>query len=145
MEKNKGITMIELIAGLVIISMIIIILVPIVTNYYKNSKENKYIEDVNTFIKEAENLRENPKYIKLFTKKGNNYEITLDKMANVKIIKDPFNYLYDKQASSITFKGENVIVNIKSCKKIGNLTKCYEIVDVNKNELNKDSITTTIN
>ena len=143
MKKKNTFTMIELIAGLVILSMLVIILIPVVSSHNENTKKEKYIKDVNDIVAKAEKLRNNKDYVKLFEKSGNNYYITLDKISNVPL-KDPYGYIYDKKESKITFKGENTVINIKSCKQVNDLLQCYEIVDVNKKELNTDSIIKTL-
>ena len=144
-NKNhmKNFTVIELIAGLVIITMVIIILIPVFNNHSENSKKEKYIDEVTSIVKEAERLHNDKNYIGLFTKTNNDYYITFNKISNVPI-KDAYGYNYNKRESKISFRGDNVIINVKSCKNIGDLNKCYEIVDVNKKDLSTKSITTTL-
>ena len=148
--KNKKLSIIEIISLLIILCVSIMIIKPIVIKVLDNNKEEEYINDVKTFVKEAkslyqqENYRNNSDY---FTKISDGYLISIDKLTNVNLTNDPYGYEYKKNESFITFKDkdEEIILNIKSCQQKDEIEKCYEIVNVNEKDLNTNSIKTSMN
>ena len=148
--KNKKLSIIEIISLLIILCVSIMIIKPIVIKVLDNNKEEEYINDVKTFVKEAkslyqqENYRNNSDY---FTKISDGYLISIDKLTNVNLTSDPYGYEYKKNESFITFKDkdEEIILNIKSCQQKDEIEKCYEIVNVNEKDLNTNSIKTSMN
>lgn len=61
MKKNKGFTLVELLAVISILAIIVIIAIPNIIKIFNNSKENLRVQTVRTYIKEAEKFYLNAK------------------------------------------------------------------------------------
>lgn len=52
-NKQKGFTLIEMIAVVIILGVILIIVVPSISNYINNSRKSAYIADLDAYVKSA--------------------------------------------------------------------------------------------
>ena len=148
--KNKRISIIEIISIVIIIIVAITLIRPLIIKVSDNKKQMDYISNVNVFIDKAVEMYKQEKYRNdntYFTVVNGGYIISLDKLEGLDIDIDPYGYEYKKSESFITFKDkdEEVIVNVKSCMKDSDIEKCYEIANVNANDLDTHSIKTSIN
>ncbi len=147
--KSKKISFIEIISVILILIVSFVIIKRIVVIGLDNKNSQKYIDDVNVFVEKATNLYKQEAYrndTNYFTKINGGYIISLDKITDVDITKDPYGNDYKKQESYITFKDkeEEIIINVKSCKTSGEVEKCREIVNVNAKDLSTKSIKASI-
>lgn len=143
----KDLSILEILAILLIMTVLIVLISPIFTDIKDNNNKKNYINDVNTYVDRAADMYGNKQYKSKFTKVGNNYRITLDKLDKVNIDKDPYGFTYRKDESYIEFnnKSKDIIVNIKSCVTKNGVDYCYEIADVNTKDLDTNSIKTSVN
>lgn len=148
--NKKGFTLIELIAVVVIMSIIAIIATPNIVNMIDKGKKEQYITDTKEFISKATYMYKQDKYrndTNYFTKQDNSYKITLNKIEGIKQedYTDPYGYKYNKTGSYITFKEPSetttsvqereIQVHIES----NEGTNCY-VVDDDKNNLSTNSV-----
>lgn len=143
----KHLSILEVLALLLIISVIFVIISPLFSKTQDEINQRKYIKNVNIYVDRAVNMYGTNKYKKSFVKSGNNYTIKFSDIDKVNITKDPYGFTYKKDESYITFnsKSKEIIVNVKSCAIEEGIEYCYEIVDVNTKDLDTNSIKTSIN
>lgn len=148
--KNKRISIIEIISIIIIIIALVTLIRPLIIKVSDNKKQRDYISNVNVFVDKAVDMYKQEKYRNdnsYFTKINGGYIISLDKLEDLDLDKDPYGYEYKKNESFIIFKDKNeeVIVNIKSCMMDSDIEKCYEIANVNVKDLDVQSIKTSLN
>jgi prepilin-type N-terminal cleavage/methylation domain-containing protein len=68
MNKNKGFTLIEIIAVIIILGIIMIIAIPNISSYIASSKKDTYIVSLNRFIEGARELVETKKDVQISSK-----------------------------------------------------------------------------
>ena len=96
MNRNKGFTLVELLAVITLLSIMAIIAVPTVSNIMSKQKEKLYYDQLNTVIKAAQNwVSDNSDELKNFYNKCvDEKEITLDELIsgteNVSYLDDEF-------------------------------------------------------
>lgn len=147
--NNKGFTLMELLAVIVILSILSLIAVPTMMQQPEMVKKKTYVTNAKSFITAASYLYTLDQYNKdenYFIKDGDSYTITLDKLTEINSEKDPYGFSYDLKNSYITFSistDENnrskriTTIYIKSC----NLdkTKCH-CIKGNSEELSEDLV-----
>ena len=105
--NKKGFTLIELIAVVVIMSIIAVIATPNVINMMETGNNKKYISDASNFISKAKYMYNQEKYQNKF--KDVNIDNVPAKQISLKDIvginaddeKDPHGYLYDLEHSTV--------------------------------------------
>ena len=147
--NKKGFTLVELLAVIVILSVVAMIITPNVMKVKNDSTKKLYLVDAQTFITKATYMYAQEKYLNdpdFFTKAGDNiYSINLGKIEGITNYKDPYGFTYDMENSVITFinlsdtEGSRVInVDIKSCDS-NDLANCH-CISGNSLELSEDSV-----
>ena len=149
--NKKGFTLMELLAVVVILAIISATAIPMIMEHPNHAKKTTYITNVKSFVTAASYMYTLEQYnteYQYFTKDGNKYTITLDKLTNLSIEQDPFGYDYDMQNSYITFiepeeytqfSKRTTTVYVKSCDI--DKTKCY-CIDSDNEHLTEDKIKT---
>lgn len=151
--NKKGFTLVELLAVLVILSMITLIATPNIVSLMRQGTEKKFVEEVSKIVSNAtymyknDNVRE-----KSFSKSGDSYKILIKDINGDVSATDPFGYLYS-DTSYISFT-ENLVSNnlyervvnvyIESCK---NNNVCHYICKENMNvsdSITRDDISDTL-
>ena len=146
--NKKGFTLIELIAVVVIMGIIALIATPNIISMVDKGKKQDYISDAKEFISKATYMYKQEKYHK-DEPKFNNGKIFLEDIVGLssedKI--DPYGYVYEPKESYIIFSEPNgslgerqVTITLKSCKEENGKETCYEIYNVNKDDLSVNSI-----
>lgn len=114
---KKGFTLVELLAVLVILSLILVIAVPSVNKYLRQSKEKAYDVQLNTVISAAQTYASmNPGLLPSI--EGVTVKVTLGQLKTSGLIKDEFKnpnsdkYFDDSLTVEITKNGENYRYNI---------------------------------
>lgn len=148
--NKKGFTLIELIAVVVIMSIIAIIATPNIINMIDKGKKDQYITNAKEFISKATYMYKQDKYrndTTYFTTNDLGSQIKLGKIESIKSedLTDPYGFKYDINNSYIIFKEPSssspgvqerkVIIHLES--KDG--TKCYVIED-DKDNLSVNSV-----
>lgn len=149
--NKKGFTLIELLAVLVILSVVTMIAAPNIMKTQDSSKRKLYVIDAKTFVTAASYMYAQNKYLNdenYFVKNSeNSYTISLDKLDNVTINKDPYDYPYDLKNSIITFtepasdsgfEKRTITLSIRSCD-LNDNTKCH-CVSGSFEQLNEDLV-----
>lgn len=82
--KNKGFTLVELLAVVTLLGLIALITIPVITNTMSKQKEKLYYDQLNQLIKAAQNWgTDNTETLNSLSKKcGNDYTITLAQLRN---------------------------------------------------------------
>lgn len=151
--NKKGVTIIEVIAVLVIITCLVIIFIPKTTETIEVTKKSEYISEVKDIVDKAKIMYQDSKYLNdtnYFVKNGDSHVISLAKIEGIKDYVDPFGYLYDKTETFITFIKNNnttdIRVNVKSCDMnlSDKIYNCYEIVDESYDNLTENSVKNTV-
>ncbi len=145
--KRKGVSFLEILAVLLIITVAIIIINPIVVKVRDSMNKRQYIVNVNRYIDRAIDMYGNDEYKEKFIKSGSEYTIKFADIDSVNITKDPYGFEYQNEENYVTFndKNKDIVVNVKSCVTEDKVEYCYEIADVNTKDLDTDSIKTSIN
>lgn len=148
--NKKGFTLIELIAVVVIMSIIAIIATPNIINMIDKGKKDQYITNAKEFISKATYMYKQDKYrndTTYFTTNSSGSRINLGKIESIKSedLTDPYGYKYDINNSYIEFKEPSssstgvqereVKIHLES--NDGN--KCY-VIDTNKDDLSVSSV-----
>ena len=148
--NKKGFTLIELIAVVVIMSIIAVIATPNVINMMDTGNNNKYISDASNFISKAKYMYKQEKYKDKFnTQNSGEATITLGKIAGITADeeKDPHGYSYDLENSTVTIytQGGETLKERKA--KISLISydenECY-ILDSEESNLNDAQVKTGI-
>lgn len=107
--NKKGFTLIELIAVVVIMSIIAIIATPNIINMIDKGKKDQYITNAKEFISKATYMYKQDKYrndTTYFTTIDSGSQINLGKIEGIKSedLTDPYGFEYDTNNSYIKFK-----------------------------------------
>lgn len=102
MKNNKGFTLVETIAVIIILGVVLSIAVPSITNVVKSTNKNRMISDAETFISEVKEYVESDTIGN--TPNGNKY-----KLVNIKskLSKSPYGKEY-KEDSYVQIVNNNV-------------------------------------
>ena len=146
--NKKGFTLIELIAVVVIMSIIAVIATPNVINMMETGNNKKYISDASNFISKAKYMYKQEKYKKNFDTTTNPGKATIKLSEIVGITaddeKDPHGYQYDLNNSTVTIytQGEETLKERKA--KITLISykdeDCYTIDNVEESNLTVDKV-----
>ena len=98
--NKKGFTLIELIAVVVIMSIIAIIATPNIINMIDKGKKDQYVSNAKEFLSKATYMYKQDKYrndTTYFTKNDSGYQIKLGKIEGIKSedLIDPYGFKYD--------------------------------------------------
>lgn len=104
--KNKGFTLVELLAVMAILALLIIIVAPNVINMLDRSKKEKFIADAKELITLAKYKSKLEKYESLFTTSDNCHTINATNL-DFSIIDDPDGNPYDFSTSQVMYCLEN--------------------------------------
>lgn len=147
--KNKGFTLIELIAVVVIMAIIALIATPNIVSMIDTGKKEDYLADANEFISKATYMFKQEKY-RNDTNVFNGNKILLKDIENINDLNDPYGGTYDNTASYVSFSqtSSGVIlvrtasIYLYSCNEDKSI--CHRIgtssSPVNENNLNTESI-----
>lgn len=150
--NKKGFTLIELIAVVVIMSIIAIIATPNIINMMDKGKKEQYVADAKEFISKATYMYKQEKYKNEFVTVESEKKITLDKVNGIKTEDktDPYGFAYDLDNSYITFESpsndetkvqERVVrITLMSKESEENGSTCYYIENVDKTSLGTTSV-----
>lgn len=149
--NKKGFTLIELIAVVVIMSIIAIIATPNIINMIDKGKKDQYITNAKEFISKATYMYKQDKYrndTTYFTiNDSGSSRINLGKIESIKSedLTDPYGFKYDTNNSYIEFKEPSssstgvqerkVIIHLES----NDGTKCY-VIYTDKDNLSVNSV-----
>lgn len=140
--NKKGFTLVEMIAVLIIISVITAIATPNIAKLMKDSKSKSFISDVNEIVSNAtymyknESVRNSNSFIK---EDDYTYKIYLDNINGDVFNTDAFGYNYVKNSCYILFKEpkegevkERITeVHIKTCDQKTSICHCIDKDSVN--------------
>ena len=106
--KKNGFTLVELIAVLVILSILAMMATPNIIHLMQNGKEKSFISDAEEMISTATYMYkiQNSRGFddEIFQSVGtNSHQINMSKLTGTIPEKDPYGYKYIKEASNITF------------------------------------------
>lgn len=106
MKKNKGFTLVELLAVIAILAILVIIALPNVINMYTKAKKNTFLTEARTIYKEASNkfLSENIKGNKVNVINSNGNKLNLSSSKKLK-----YNVKLNNDGKVKEIKVENVI------------------------------------
>lgn len=148
--NKKGFTLIELIAVVVIMSIIAIIATPNIINMIDKGKKDQYITNAKEFISKATYMYKQDKYrndTTYFTTNDLGSQIKLGKIESIKNedLTDPYGFKYDTNNSYILFKEPSSSstevqereVRIYLESNYG--SKCY-VIDTDKDSLSVNSV-----
>lgn len=149
--NRKGFTLIELIAVVVIMSIIAIIATPNIINMMDKGKKEQYVADAKEFISKATYMYKQEKYKEKFKEVKNGETITLNEVNGIKTEDktDPYGFKYDLNKSVITFEApslgdgvqERVVkITLMSKESEENGSTCYYIENVEKTSLETTSV-----
>lgn len=145
--NKKGFTLIELIAVVVIMSIIAVIATPNVINMMETGNNKKYISDASNFISKAKYMYNQEKYQDKFNKQiTGEATIKLSEIVGITADdeKDPHGYPYDLEHSTVTIytQGEDTLKERKA--KITLISykdeDCYTIDSVEESNLTVDQV-----
>lgn len=102
MKNNKGFTLVETIAVIIILGVVLSIAVPSITNVVKSTNKNRMISDAETFISEVKEYVESDTIGN--TPNGNKYTL---KSIKTKLSKSPYGKEY-KEDSYVQIVNNNV-------------------------------------
>lgn len=103
MKNNKGFTLVETIAVIIILGVVLSIAVPSITNVVKSTNKNRMISDAETFISEVKEYVESD----TIGNTSEKYIYTLkDIKDKTKLSKSPYGEEYDKN-SYVEIKNDN--------------------------------------
>ena len=145
--KNKGFTLIELIAVVVIMAIIALIATPNIVSMIDTGKKEDYLADAKEFISKATYMYKQEKYKNdeaVFVNSGSTWTIKLKNIENVGDLNDPYGEKYDSETSFVRFTEptgnelgpRTIFIYLESdSHKIGTSSS-----PVNENNLNTESI-----
>lgn len=145
--NKKGFTLIELIAVVVIMSIIAVIATPNVINMMETGNNKKYISDASNFISKAKYMYKKEQYKDKFNKPNQDEAtIKLSEIVGITVDdeKDPHGYPYDLEHSTVTIytQGEETLKERKA--KITLISykdeDCYTIDSVEESNLTVDKV-----
>jgi len=145
--NKKGFTLIELIAVVVIMSIIAVIATPNVINMMETGNNKKYISDASNFISKAKYMYKKEQYKDKFnTTPSGEATIKLSEIVGITADdeKDPHGYQYDLNNSTVTIytQGEETLkertakITLTSSKG----EDCYTIDSVEESNLTVDKV-----
>ena len=103
MKNNKGFTLVETIAVIIILGIVLSIAVPSITNVVKSTNKNRMISDAETFISEVKEYVESD----TIGNTSEKYTYTLDDIKDkTKLSKSPYGEEY-KEKSYVKIKDDN--------------------------------------
>ena len=148
--NKKGFTLIELIAVVVIMSIIAIIATPNIINMIDKGKKDQYVSNAKEFLSKATYMYKQDKYrndTTYFTINDSGSQIKLGKIESIKSedLTDPYGFKYDTDNSYIVFKEPSSSstgvqereVRIYLESNYG--SKCY-VIDTDKDSLSVNSV-----
>ena len=105
MKNNKGFTLVETIAVIIILGVVLSIAVPSITNVVKSTNKNRMISDAETFISEVKEYVESDTIGN--TPKDNKY-----KLVNIKskLSKSPYGGNYNMESSVVIINNNSYTV-----------------------------------
>lgn len=105
MKNNKGFTLVETIAVIIILGVVLSIAVPSITNVVKSTNKNRMISDAETFISEVKEYVESDTIGN--TPKDNKY-----KLVNIKskLSKSPYGENYNMESSFVIINNNSYTV-----------------------------------
>lgn len=105
MKNNKGFTLVETIAVIIILGVVLSIAVPSITNVVKSTNKNRMISDAETFISEVKEYVESDTIGN--TQKDNKY-----KLVNIKskLSKSPYGGNYNMESSFVIINNNSYTV-----------------------------------
>lgn len=105
MKNNKGFTLVETIAVIIILGVVLSIAVPSITNVVKSTNKNRMISDAETFISEVKEYVESDTIGN--TPKDNKY-----KLVNIKskLSKSPYGRNYNMESSFVIINNNSYTV-----------------------------------
>lgn len=105
MKNNKGFTLVETIAVIIILGVVLSIAVPSITNVVKSTNKNRMISDAETFISEVKEYVESDTIGN--TPKDNKY-----KLVNIKskLSKSPYGGNYNMESSFVIINNNSYAV-----------------------------------
>ena len=145
--NKKGFTLIELIAVVVIMSIIAIIATPNIINMIDKGKKDQYITNAKEFISKATYMYKQDKYRNDTTYFSADGTISLKNIEGIKSedLKDPYGFNYDTNNSYIKFKEpgssstgvqeREVTIHLES----NDGSKCY-VIDTDKDNLSNNQV-----
>ncbi len=148
MKDKKGFTLIELIAVVVILSILAIIATPNIVNMIDSGKKEQYVADAKDFIAKATYMYKQ-KDQERYQGKFSNNTIKLGDIEGINDsdLTDPYGYTYDKENSIIKFEEPSSPDTEVVQERIVKITlysyeedKCYMIENIEKNKLSKSDV-----
>ena len=145
--NKKGFTLIELIAVVVIMSIIAVIATPNVINMMETGNNKKYISDASNFISKAKYMYKKEQYKDKFNNPTQG-EATIKLSEIVGITaddeKDPHGYPYDLEHSTVTIYTQGEETLKETTAKITLISSkgedCYTIDNVEESNLTVDQV-----
>lgn len=105
MKNNKGFTLVETIAVIIILGVILSIAVPSITNVVKSTNKNRMISDAETFISEVK------EYVESDTIGNTSDTYTLENIKDkTKLSESPYGGNYNMESSSVTINNNSYTV-----------------------------------
>lgn len=145
--NKKGFTLIELIAVVVIMSIIAVIATPNVINMMETGNNKKYISDASNFISKAKYMYKKEQYKDKFNiPTSGEATIKLSEIVGITADeeKDPHGYSYDLEHSTVTIytQGEDTLKETKAeITLISHKDEdCYTIDNVEESNLTVDQV-----
>lgn len=105
MKNNKGFTLVETIAVIIILGVVLSIAVPSITNIVKSTNKNRMISDAETFISEVKEYVESDTIGN--TPKDNKYKLVDIKS---KLSKSPYGGNYNMESSFVIINNNSYTV-----------------------------------
>ncbi len=105
MKNNKGFTLVETIAVIIILGVVLSIAVPSITNVVKSTNKNRMISDAETFISEVKEYVESDTIGN--TPKDNKYKLVDIK---TKLSKSPYGGNYNMESSFVIINNNSYTV-----------------------------------
>ena len=105
MKNNKGFTLVETIAVIIILGVVLSIAVPSITNVVKSTNKNRMISDAETFISEVKEYVESDTI-------GNTPNDNKYKLVNIKskLSKSPYGGNYNMESSFVIINNNSYTV-----------------------------------
>lgn len=150
--KNNGFTLVELIAVVVILSIISMLAAPNIVELMQRSKDGSFVSEVNQLVSQARYMYKNNKTRENMEQENDStYKVTMRELSGNVPTSDPYGYDYLIDDSYISFSetcpasGMCTIatkVHITSCKEDADACRCIYIDNVTGKEITKDDIST---
>ena len=151
--KKNGFTLVELIAVLVILSIIALMATPNIIKLMQEGKEKSFISDAEEMISTAKYMYKSESVRQEnFVVDGSGYKILMSNLNGTLPDSDPFGYEYQKNESYITIieptdveasdnvQSKQVQVYFKSCKLKDGVNACHCIVSDHADNLTPSNI-----